>query len=72
MFQYIWTGGQETSVADIDGEAVEVQEVRSDDGHEDVCDYELPGVPLRTIVELELFGSVGTDGGTIGCLHHVC
>ena len=48
-------------MADVYGQAVVVQEISTDDWHEDVRDDKAPGVAVGTVVEGKLFVSVGWD-----------
>ena len=68
MFHYVFCW-DEMSASDIDGEAEEIQEVRSDDWHKDISDEELPRVPFGVVVEGALHISVSADGGTVCCFH---
>ena len=61
--------GYEALISDVNGEAVEVQQISSDDRHEDVGDDEVPRVPLVVVVEGKFSASVCVDGGAVGCLH---
>ena len=49
-------------MADVNGQAVVVEEVRPNDRHEDVGHHEVPGVSLGAVVQRKLLVSIGADG----------
>ena len=58
-------------MADVNGQAVVVEEVCPDDRHEDVGHHEVPGVSLRAVVKRKLLVSILADGEAVGSLHGV-